>query len=226
MKSGVIASVHGTGDLNDFYETVEPQAEEFNQLEQCVQITEEISLSNGKVARLGRAAIEDLSDVEDVRISDGVIRQYERPEKITLYTDFLFVPDSFVAIASSSGTFAFDLIEQNASVSVEQIEFDLEGYTEQNPDAGPWKVGFYDRIGNAENGVMHGEQLLNDSEIGSVLGTSKKNQVGLEYNHDGHLLKTFVTRSGYVEVYQPSNYSSSDFVGFIESELLPHATPK
>jgi hypothetical protein len=226
MKSGVIAEAHGTGNVNDFYETVTPESERFDELEQCVEVTENIQLSDGREAQLGRAAIQDLNDIEDIHIDEGTIRRYEAPEKVTLYTDFLYVPDSFITVSSGSGIFAFNLIDSKFSISIDMVEFDLDDYVEQHPDADPWKIGFYDRIGNAENGVVHGEQLLKDSNVGDVLGTSKKNQVGLEYNFEGHLVKTFVVQSGYVDVYQPSNFETSEFVNFVETELLPHAIPK
>ena len=226
MKSGVIAEAYGTENINDFYETVTPESERFDELEQCVEVTENIQLSDGREAQLGRAAIQDLNDIEDIRIDEGIIRKYESSEKVTLYTDFLYVPDSFIAVSSGSGTFAFNLIDSKMSISIDMIKFDLDNYVEQHPDADPWKIGFYDRIGNAENGVVHGEQLLKDSNVGDVLGTSKKNQVGLEYNFEGYLVKTFVVQSGYIDVYQPSNFETFEFVNLIETELLPHAVPK
>ena len=226
MKSGVIAEAHGTGNVNDFYETVTPKSERFDELEQCVEVTENIQLSDGREAQLGRAAIQDLNDIEDIRIDEGTIRRYEAPKKVTLYTDFLYVPDSFIMVSSGSGTFVFNLVDSKFSISIDMVEFDLDDYVEQHPDADPWKIGFYDRIGNAENGVVHGEQLLKDSNVGDVLGTSKKNQVGLEYNFEGYFVKTFVVQSGYVDVYQPSNFETSEFVNFVETELLPHVIPK
>lgn len=84
-------------------------------------------------------------------------------------------------------------------------------------------MGFYGHEGPAENGVVHGESVLEDSVFGEALESSKKNQLGLKIDHDGREFKMAITRSGYVEVYQPANLDTAEFAAFVRDEVLPHA---
>jgi len=222
MKAGIIATVEEeTDEIESFEEEILlPDHEVYSSIKQCVQIRETIELADNRVARVGRAAVDEISTSEKADIENGEIRVTEKPEMVTKYTEFLLVQGSFIAASSSSGRFVFDLISTHTGSEITPVEFDLNGFIEDRESADPWKVGFENRTGNAENGVVHGEELLRDGELGNALNNSKKNQIGLEYNSDGHLLKVFVTKSGYVEVYQPSNYDSREFIKFIESDLL------
>lgn len=74
-------------------------------------------------------------------------------------------------------------------------------------------------MGNAENGVVHGTDLLHDDELSGVLHESNLNQLGLEYPYNGQMLKVNMAESGYFEVYQPSNYESEDYLQFILDEV-------
>lgn len=224
MKAGIIATVDGQTDaIESFEEEVQiPDHEVYSSIKQCVQIRETLELADNRVAQLGRAAVDEISTNEKAEIENGEIRVSEKPEMVTKYTEFLLVPGSFIAASSGSGRFVFDLISSHTGSEISPVEFDLNGFIGDRESADPWKVGFENRTGNAENGVVHGEELLTDGELGNALTDSKKNQIGLEYSSDGHLLKVFVAKSGYVEVYQPSNYDSREFIDFIESDLLHH----
>lgn len=226
MKAGIIAKVDEEYGTIESFENRIPLAENevFESLNQCVQIREDIELADGRIAQVGRAAVEEISTDEAANIEDGEIRVFEESEKNTNYTEFLSVPGSFVAASSNSGRFVFDLLSSHVGANVTPVTFNLQGYLEERESADPWKVGFKNRTGNAENGVVHGEELLRDGDLGNPLKEAKKNQIGLEYNKDGYLLKTFVVESGYVEVYQPNNFDTREFIDFVESDLLHHAS--
>lgn len=224
MKAGVIGKIKsGNNDLEGFTTSIEVQEERFGQLTQSIQVTGDVRLPDGRTAQTARAAIEDLGKEENSEISDdGEIRTYEDTQKIVKTTDLLFVPGSFVAVNSSSGRFAFQLITENTSASVERLEFDIDSYVEKNPEANPWKVGFHEYVGNANNGVIHGEQLLTDPEISEILTSAPKNQIGFEYEYNGNSVKNFVTESGYAQIYQPTDFNTGSFAKFVEQELMPH----
>lgn len=224
MKAGVIAAVdEELNKIESFEENIPlPDHELYDSIKKCVQIRETIELADNRIAQIGRAAVDEISTNEKAKIEQGEIRVSEKPEKITKYTEFLLVEGTFVAVSSGSGRFVFDLISKHTGSEITPVEFDIKGFIEDKESADPWKVGFENRTGNAENGVVHGEELLRDRDMGSVLNNATKNQIGLEYSSNGYLLKVFVVKSGYVEVYQPSNYDSREFINFIESDLLQH----
>ncbi|WP_152419366.1 hypothetical protein [Halobiforma nitratireducens] len=226
MDSGVIGQVEsGSEPVSDFTKEISIQHELFDELSQCLNVTEDIRMPDGRTAQFGQAAIEEISSVEETDIVDGGIDTYKKPRKIVKTTYFLHVPGNFVVASSGEGRFVFDLISREFSNSVDRIEFDIDSYIDEIYDEGinPWKVGFYDNVGNAENGVLHGENILSDSEFEEVFKSAKKNQVGLNHSYDGKEIKNFVTESGYVEIYQPSDFSTGEFATYIEDALLHHS---
>lgn len=224
MKGGLIAEIEGDRvELEDHQTVVPVEGEEFDELQHCIQIRNQITLPDGRKAQAGRAAIEDTTERETVEIRDGMISAYDRREKTTLYTEFVYLPGRFIAASTSRGSFVFHLIEEQANISANRIQFDLNEFLNDHRDAVPWKVGFYGRVGNAENGVVHGSELLRDSDIGDILNSANKNQIGLEYNYSGHLVKMFLTEGGYSEIYQPSNFDTGEFAQFVSDELLEYA---
>lgn len=226
MDSGVIGRiVSGRGELEEFTNTIPVNDERVNELNQCVTISQDARLPDGRAAQFGQAAIEDIGEEDTTRILGNEITTSTEYKKVVKSTHFLFVPGSFMCVESSSGQFAFDLISRHTGNEVKRVEFDIDGYVEDAHREGvdPWKVGFYENHGRADNGVIHGEDLLSDPEFEAVFKQSKKNQIGLEYSEEGKRYKNFVTESGYVNVYQPSDLSSGDFAEYVESELLHHS---
>ena len=95
---------------------------------------------------------------------------------------------------------------------------------EKNSDIDIWKVGFYETHKLAENGVVHGNSLLSDEDIGTVLNNSKKNQLGIDYSFNGQPVRVFIAESGYVEIYQPNNFSSMEFATYIRDQIIPNTS--
>jgi len=72
------------------------------------------------------------------------------------------------------------------------------------------------------NGVFHGADLRASHDLDSLLADSRLNQLGLSYGHDGDEVKMTASRSGYVEVYQPSSYDAAAFLTYLREEMLDH----
>lgn len=220
MKAGVIGTVDGDFDgIESFSETY---THDNHELERCVEVRQSLTTDSGIPVQTGRVATEKLDEEETVEIEGGEITVYEQTEIITLYTEFITVPGEFVAVSNSSGVFAFDTIGRNTDTAIERAELDIDSFAESNSDANPWKVGFYGHLGEADNGVIHGTSVLDDSDIGDVLQDAKKNQLGVEYTKDGDQIKVTMAESGYIEIYQPSNYDSADYAEFVVEEILHH----
>jgi hypothetical protein len=220
MKAGVIGTVDGDfEELNSFSETfIQGETE----LERCIEVRQTQVTDGGVPVQTGRVATQKLDEQETVEINDGQISVYEQPDVTTLYTEFLTVPGEFVAVSNSSGVFAFDTIGRRTNTNIERAELDLDSYAEAHAEATPWKVGFYGHLGEADNGVIHGASVLEDSDFGDVLQDAQKNQLGLEFTRDGEVMKVTMAESGYVEVYQPSNYDSAEYAEFVAEEILQH----
>jgi len=222
MKAGVIGLPKGDFAL---IESFEQQISEDPELFQCVEVQRTQNTDSGLTVQKGRAATQRLDEKESVEIVNGSIRVQNRSQPVTRYTEFVAVPGHFVAVSNGGGTLAFDLLGDE--VAIERADIDLDRYFETQQDehdATPWKAGFYGHLGNAEKGVVYGEGVLEDSDFGRAVAGSQKNQLGLSYSRGEELMKVNVTESGYVEVYQPSNYEEAEFAEFVVEEVLNHAS--
>jgi len=192
-------------------------------LHQCIEVQRELKTEQGIPLYEGRAAVETIEEREQVDISDGEITQKQTPTKVTKYTRFLSCPGEFVVAGDSSGVFVFDLIaSQHPGATVMESEFDLRGYLLEQENADPWKAGFYGKSGKAENGVIHGDQVFDDSDFGEVVGDCQLNQIGLQIKDETSKIKMTAAESGYIEVYQPSDFSSEEFADYILNSVIHH----
>lgn len=119
----------------------------------------------------------------------------------------------------------FDILSYQYNQDVTRANIDLNEYAEEYYTAegvDPWQVGFYGNVGNAEKGVVYGENVFSDDEIGEVLERSQLNQLGLQYNEGEYVIKNTLSESGYVELYQPSNFVSTDFAEFVIQNLIQY----
>lgn len=222
MKAGVIGVP--SEDFSQLESYTNSYTQEGYELEECLEIRRTANNEiNGRPIQTGRVALQRVEDTESVEIKDGEIVVSERPEIVTRYTEFVTVPGKFVAVSNSSGVFAFDVLGRQTNTNIEKVEFDLDTFAQQQNNGVPWKVGFYGRIGNAENGVLYGDDVLDDNEFGGVVKDTEKNQLGLNLPMGDEIIKLNLTESGYVEIYQPSNYDEIDFSEFVISKLLDYS---
>lgn len=234
MQSGVVFSIESRNDikLNPVRETVSlPDEVEEEHLKLGLDIVNTAKTADGREAQIGQAASEQLSENETIRINESGISKYVSEDVTAQYTEFVYLPGSFVAVDSRAGGFAIDLINKYTPVKARPSKIDLEEYLtnlmgEKDESLDTWKIGFYGGHGLADNGVVHGSNLLNDGSMLDILDNNRKNQLGIEYEYNSNLLKIFVTESGYVEVYQPSNFESGKFASFIDSEIKPYLVPE
>ncbi|WP_226039075.1 hypothetical protein [Natrinema sp. DC36] len=227
MKSGSIAISNGSvEEIDSCTNTVDKHG--FEAIE-CIDIRESITdLSGNTLAFKGVAAEQYLKDGKSISISEesDSISVIEGADLAWRYTDLLIIPDDILVLGSSSADFVFEIIRSNFGINFERAEIDLQAYRktveDEYSDVEPWKIGFYGREGNADNGVIHGNNLLDDSDIGEILSHNATNQIGLNFSRDGKQMKTFVTESGYVDIYQPSDYESGQFVNYLKEDIRPY----
>lgn len=226
MRAGVIGTIDGKFDkIEPFHETQEQDGRRFTR---SLQVNRTSHRDSGHTVYVGEAAIQVIEEVESVKIDPetGEIDVGEQPTKESKYTQFVAVPGSFMAVSSGAGIFAFDLLKsQHPGINVQRVELDLNAYADDYYTAegvDPWQIGFYGNIGQAEKGVVYGENVISDDDIGDVLERSQINQLGLQYEMMDYDMKVTLTESGYVEVYNPGNIESEEFAEYITDEVLAY----
>lgn len=223
MNSGILA----TGS------TVPQRLEEFDRQEtypdgefrEVLNINQEYqNLSGDTIGYYGIAAVETLVSKEKTTVGEnGEIGTTTVDEPTWKHTEFILVPGEFVIIGNSDGKFVADLIGRQADEFIEPAKINLDAYIkEERPEAKAWKFGFFGRDDHADKGTVYGDNLLEDNEVGRVLVDNSVNQIGLRYEKNGRQMKTSLTRSGYVEVYQPDDFDDVDYIQFLRDEVSPY----
>lgn len=221
MDSGKLSIVDSSSDeLDSFYNELPGGDSPFETFAESIVVDDTIDLGRAGTAYKGRAALEDVEEIYDKEIQEsGKIEIEKTLRKAVRTTEFILVPDSFMATQSSAGDFLIPMLNRNTEHAVFEAEIDLIGYVNQIEDPQFWKVGFEQRADGAENGVLHGTQVLGDSEIGDLLGDVQKNQIGIEHPLNDETAKSFATKSGYFELYQP-NSDTKEFIQYLQDNIV------
>lgn len=216
MKAGVIGVVDEEFKYVDsISDTVEEGESEFAR---ALDVQRVFSLPSGDAAFEGVAAreVQRREEVADVQGSEIDVRTETRTK--TIHVGVAGVPGEFVVAGNSRGRYAFDLVGKEAGVTVERATLDLDDLFEANGGAQPWRVG----VAGGVNGVFHGEDLRQSHDLDGLREDGTLNQLGLAYDYDGEDLKMTATRSGYVEVYQPSSFDTGDYLEYLREQIVPH----
>lgn len=222
MNRGVIARVEGTlGRIGPFSSV---NREDGVELKELVEVTGVKRTPAGLDITSGRAASQELRETESVSLDNGEISVSTDSKVTTNHTEFLTAGDEFVAVTSGDGTFAFDVLAEEYNADITRAEIDIDAFWLSLDDATPWKVGFYGHDGPVENGVVHGEDVLDDGVFGSALADLQKNQLGARVDIDGDEYKFVITKSGYLELYQPRNLEAADFAEFVVDNVLSYTS--
>jgi hypothetical protein len=220
MKAGVLGVVDGRFTAVDsFTETVTVGDRD---LERCLAIDRVFSLPTGDMGFEGRAAAERAVTRETASIEGDDIAVDETTETVTEFVSFCGVPGEFVVVENGGGTFAFDLVGQDTGTDIARATLDLDGFYDAHDPTAVWKTGFFGGGEAATNGVFHGDDLRETHDLDGLLADARLNQLGLGYRRDGDDVKMWASRSGYVQVYRPSEYDTGDYLAYLASEVVPH----
>ncbi|WP_440769353.1 hypothetical protein [Natronorubrum sp. DTA28] len=222
MDSGVIGLVDGHFEEPESF--IRSREDGKFELNRALDIRKPLRGPDGTTAYQGYAAIQRVEEVDSFEFSNEEIISTEERSKNTYYTEFVVVPDSFAIISSGSGEFFFDLLNEQTGATIERANFDLYSFLNEHTDANQWQAGFYGNEGQAKKGTVYGENVLDDGDVGEVLAHSKLNQLGLEYDYEDFTTKMTVTESGYLDLYQPSNLETEQFLQYISDEILHHSS--
>jgi hypothetical protein len=224
MKAGKIAEVKGSFEnipTNEYPKTYKTTSGETLSSTLVVgQVGQDLE---GNRLISGEAGDEEVTEVKHIRIDSdtGKITQMSDAEIVTNYTEFISSPGEFVVVETLDDAFAFEMIADATETEIEATELDLQSFADSHPDASLWMSGFYNHPGNADNGMVYGDDVNNDADLGDVLENSDKNSLGVKMHFRAKQLKLMLTESGYVEVYE-SDFSSMEFAALLREEILPH----
>lgn len=218
MQAGVLAT------LNAPNETLDTLYGETNQdgtrYRHCIE--PRMTLDPSRIAgmiQVGQAAMEVPEETDSVSIRGESIDRETTVTTTTKYTEWILIPGEMLIIQNGDGRFLFELLASELGWDANRVRLDLTSMASEYSETQIWQAGFYDHVGTAQKGVVYGDNVVSDQDIGSALDESRINQLGLRYEYNDDSLKVTLTESGYVEVYQPSEYESTGFANYIEDEV-------
>jgi len=222
MISGLVGSVKGDSNRIDTSEFPKVRNESGIELRSTISVEQETENLDGTPIIMGTAAEQVQNEIFRKTIdSEGKITEKTPDVEVETHTtEFALVPGEFVIIESSQGEFAFDMISRATGTSVSPMTFDLDGLARNLRDtANFWMGGFYDHRGSADAGVTYGDQVFDDSEIGSAVWEAKKNQLGIDFEYNSDDIKLRITEGGFVQIFQPGEYDKFSLIRFIDEVL-------
>lgn len=128
--------------------------------------------------------------LELVKMDKIGLKTEENLEKSIFQSRFWIIEDGFVITDKTNPDVIFKIVSEMANCEVERVTFDIQKLIDQSIGGDIWSFS-----------------------------ETKPRQVGLEIEYGPHRMKIMVTSSGYVEVYQPINYSRMDFMQFMCDKL-------
>lgn len=220
MKAGVL------GTFDEEFSRLEPyrgsRSVDDHNLTDQIDVTGVARTASGVDITEGVAAREEVATVETTAIEFDAISLDSKSDVVVKHTDFAVIPGELVVVENSKGLFLYDILERSIGVSSEQVNVSLDGVRSEFPDASLWKVGFYGREEGAENGVLHGKELQDDPAVAEHLTSGSLNQLGMRVTIDSEEYNLFITESGYVELYEPRELGTKEFLLFVRTHLQPH----
>ncbi|WP_018259318.1 hypothetical protein [Halomicrobium katesii] len=223
MKAGIVGLLDSPSETIEAVDGITTQ--DGREYRYCIEPRETFTDApvNG-VIQTGEAAMEIPKEVERVEIEDGTITRKTTVRTETKHTEWLLIPDEIVVVENSEGRFFHDLLASEFGWRANRAQFDLTSMRSDYEETQLWQVGFYDHLGEAQKGVVYGEDVLDDQDLGSALDDSQINQLGLVYQRDGDTVKVTLAESGYVELYQPSGFDADDFAVYIQEEIRKYVS--
>ncbi|MCJ0620879.1 hypothetical protein JZX76_15590 [Haloarcula hispanica] len=231
MQSGTLylCDSLSTG-LDDFRATVAlPQQAPVDSVSEGIDIRDSKKTEDGVLIQSGDAAAEELIEDEVTQITDSRISNRTKETINANFGTFTYSSDGILIVGGGS-SFIPQIISEHTEINAQSSKIDINSYFDflrsvHGPDdVEVWKVGFEEKRTNADNGVLHGSDLMNDSELKPLLESSEKTQLGVEFQFRGERINLYVAESGYFDIYEPTNYPDKQVVEFLQDQLTQFAT--
>ncbi|KZX47083.1 hypothetical protein AV929_01775 [Haloarcula sp. K1] len=112
--------------------------------------------------------------------------------------------------------FAFNLIEQALNGDLSEAEFELARIVSDHP--GQWMGGFEERSDNVRNGILYGDDIEYDGDIGTAFRNSDKNMIGPDIDYGGQTLRLRMG-SNWFQVLKPGDFTRKEYLNFLDQYL-------
>lgn len=216
MLSGHIASIESSNDDISEFQSVVPDTAEF---EKYVNIENEFTLSTGSEVTQGFAVEEYPQEYEAVDVDGNgngeiSVGTKERVEK--KWTRYWILEDEYVIVENAKGKFAFKLIEAALDGEVEGLSLNLAQIVRDHP--GQWMGGFEERSDNVRNGILYGDSIEFDGDMGDAFLNSDKKMIGPDIDYGGEALRLRIG-GGWFQILSPGDYTREEYLEFFDDYL-------
>lgn len=220
FTSGVVALVpNDFGKLEDTHISKEAGEDD---LECYIDIKEEKTNLNGEILyQEGLIAAKRVLTEKEVLIEDGTVDITKNRNSDWDWARIWVVPDEFIVVSRTSGTFPFDKLSESMDLQVRRAKFNLTEIVQDHP--GHWMGGFEDREERVRSGTLYGDEIERDIDMGDAFISADKNQIGPIIDFDGREIKTRVTADGFVQIVSPGDYKREKYLTFIGQILITYA---
>lgn len=223
ITRGRIATIDGSFGVGDL-EDVTGQNTLNGKPSSAVNIAKRGTLPSGQRWASGEMARrrEDRVEVPDIS-QDGDIDLTHEDQVIEEYSAWAMVPGK-IAIGWSDWSFKY--LKWNFPVwEYSEQAIRLTSFYRDNSFTSVGSVGFKARSDRAEKGTVHGNNVDNDEALGQDFHEgSLINELRFEHRVDCIVepVKAYIAASGYIEVYNPSDLTTEQFLTYVSEEVLPY----
>jgi hypothetical protein len=152
---------------------------------------------------------------------DGTYSLVPEKRKATNWAHLHITPSYIVVDKKNSRAFVRDIISKGLKLPVNTPSFlALDTKKIAGDHKNHWTRAFAERIGRVNEGVVYGDAVEQDAEIGPVLASAKVNTVGITTNYFGNPLKVRVSSNGVITLLGKNTYE--EFIDYLESEIMSY----
>lgn len=244
MKRGVLGVPEGDADritgVESEVDTHATDAPGVDELTYALNVQEQRTIGGGTNYYTGEAMRERTTEEGSYYVDDGSIKTRTTVDNVVQdYTRFVVVEaaengshNGFMLVSSSDGLFAFGMVARQNVGRITDADLELGSfYTDREDTFTPTTSGGPTSSFEAGKLTAWGDDVLEDEDLSSLLSAAVRhdrlNQLAGDYVFDdgssGIPYKVNMARSGYVEVWNPSDLTTGQFLRWVRTEVLPYA---
>lgn len=233
-----IGAADGITGVEDTVQTRPVDAPGVDELTAAINVQEQRTLTGGGDYYVGEALRERVVEDDSYRVEDGSIKSVTTVDNVVQdYTRFVVAPatdahSGFMVVSSSDGLFAFGMVSRQNVGRITDADLELGSfYLDREDTFTPQTSGGPTNSFEAGKLTAWGDDVLEDEDLSSLLSSAVRHdrldQLAGEYIYEedgsGIPYKVNMARSGYVEVWNPSDLTTGQFLRWVRNEVLPYA---
>ena len=233
-----IGAADGITGVEDSVQTRPVDAPGVDELTAALNVQEQRTLTGGGDYYVGEALRERVVEDESYHVEEGSIKQRTTVDNVVQdYTRFVVAPatDShrgLMVVSSSDGLFAFGMVSRQNVGRIVDADLELGSfYLDREDTFTPQTSGGPTSSFEAGKRTAWGDDVFEDEDLNSLLSSAVRHdrldQLAGEYIYEedgsGIPYKVNMARSGYVEVWNPSDLTTGQFLRWVRNEVLPYA---